>query len=63
MNLMESLLRRLQAITDGEGNHMKYQPEEQYIQKPFSGPKLDVQRYIKTKYSCSLNLSNRHSMY
>jgi hypothetical protein len=29
MNLMESLLTRLQAITDGEGNHKKYQPEEQ----------------------------------
>jgi hypothetical protein len=24
MNLMEFQLRRLQAITDGEGNHMKY---------------------------------------
>jgi hypothetical protein len=32
MNLMESLLRRLQAINDGEGNHIKYQPEKQYIQ-------------------------------
>jgi hypothetical protein len=24
MSLMESLLRRLQAITDGEGDHIKY---------------------------------------
>jgi hypothetical protein len=24
MNLMESLPRRLQVITDGEGNHTKY---------------------------------------
>ncbi len=31
MSLMESLLKRLQAITDGEGDHIKYQPEEQYI--------------------------------
>jgi hypothetical protein len=24
MNLMESLMRRLQAIINGEGNHLKY---------------------------------------
>jgi hypothetical protein len=30
MNLMESLLRRLQAIIDGQDNHTKYQPGELY---------------------------------
>jgi hypothetical protein len=29
-NLMESLLRRLQAIIDGQGNPTKYQPEGLY---------------------------------
>jgi hypothetical protein len=29
---MESPLRRLQAINNGEGNHIKYQSEKQYIQ-------------------------------
>jgi hypothetical protein len=29
--LMESLPRRLQANIDGEGNHIKYSPEELYI--------------------------------
>jgi hypothetical protein len=28
MKLMESLMRRLQAITNGEGNHGKNKPEE-----------------------------------
>jgi hypothetical protein len=32
MNLVESLQRRLQAITEGEGSHTKYLQEEQYIQ-------------------------------
>jgi hypothetical protein len=32
MNHVEALARRLQAITDGKGNHMKYWPEEQCIQ-------------------------------
>jgi hypothetical protein len=30
-NLMESLMRLLQAITNGEGNHTKYSPEGKYI--------------------------------
>jgi hypothetical protein len=29
-NLMESLLKGLQAIIDGQGNHNKYPPEELY---------------------------------
>jgi hypothetical protein len=31
MKLMESLMRRLQAITNGEGNHVKHKPEEKYV--------------------------------
>jgi hypothetical protein len=32
MNLMGSLMRRLQAITNGEGNQMKHLSEKKYIQ-------------------------------
>jgi hypothetical protein len=30
-NLIEFLLRRLQAIIDGQGNHSKYPPEKLYL--------------------------------
>jgi hypothetical protein len=33
------LTRRLQAINDGEGNHIKYLLEELYIQQAILGPK------------------------
>jgi hypothetical protein len=32
MNPMEPLMRRLQAITNREGNQRKHYPEEKYIQ-------------------------------
>jgi hypothetical protein len=37
-NLMESLLRRLQASNDGLGKHAKYQPEGCKHNGPISGP-------------------------
>jgi hypothetical protein len=46
MNLMESLPRRLQAITEGEGNHTKYLQEEQYIQLALCRGKIKNYRDI-----------------
>jgi hypothetical protein len=33
MNFIESLIRRVQAITNGEGNNIKYLPEKYSIGK------------------------------
>jgi hypothetical protein len=39
MNLMESLMRRLQGITNVKGNHIKYYFEGSTSNGHFSGPK------------------------
>jgi hypothetical protein len=39
-NLMESLLKELQAIIDGQGNHNKYPPEELYTQRALFRAKI-----------------------
>jgi hypothetical protein len=46
---MEFLLRRLQAITDGQGNHNKYQPEELNTQRALFWAKSINKRRVYPK--------------
>ncbi len=63
---MESLLRRLQSIIDGEGNHTKYQPEEcalsVHTMGPFLGKKSRYKGRLYPKYTWGVILSGLHCM-
>ncbi len=56
------LIRRLQSIINGQGNHTKYHPEELEHNVSFSGPKSTNKSRVYHVYAWRVILSGAHCM-